>query len=335
MPLPRPATVVRRLAVIALAATALARADAPAAPVSPAPPAQAEVLGQARPLDDVAERFDRVWRLVDERYWDLPGSGVDWNDVREPYRSRALAAENEEALHEVLGEMVDLLADDHSRYVPPREVQRVREQYGDLPCIGVFGRAQGQGASGPVRWRIESGVGVIVLPDLAQEGAAAGVRRAAAALETAQAQALVLDVRGNPGGRLVEMMAAAGAFTDGFLWRVATTWSFPLPYPAVGATVSDLPLAVLVDGDVHSAAEGLAGALQASGRALVVGSRTAGNVEAVLPFCLRDGSQVWLATGVLAPLRGPTWEGRGVEPDLAVPPERALEAAVEALLDGR
>ncbi|MEJ2289077.1 MAG: S41 family peptidase [Deinococcales bacterium] len=127
------------------------------------------------------------------------------------------------------------------------------------------------------------------------------------------------------------MMQVAGVFTRGFLWRVVTRWALPLPYPAIGPAATHLPLAVLVDGHVNSAAEGLAGALQLHGRATLVGATTAGNVEAVLPFCLADGSQAWIATGVLAPIGGPTWEGRGVVPDVAVPPADALDVAVRRL----
>ncbi len=68
---------------------------------------------------------------------------------------------------------------------------------------------------------------------------------------------------------------------------------------------------------------------------MVVGERTAGNVEAVLPFCLRDGSQAWIATGVLAPLLGATWEGRGVEPDVVVPPAEALDTALRLVGEDR
>lgn len=278
-------------------------------------------------------RFDRVWRLVDERYWDLDGLEVDWSEVRDRFAPRARAATDDAALHAVLGEMVALLDDDHSRYVAPDEVERVRELYGDLPCIGVFSQADAsRGASGPVRWRLERGLGVIRVEDLARAGTSSGVRAAAVDLERRGARALALDLRGNPGGRLVEMMTTAGVFVRGLLWRVATRWSLPIPYPALGTPATDLPIAVLVDGQVASAAEGLAGALQASGRAIVVGERTSGNVEAVLPFCLRDGAQVWLATGVLAPIGGPTWEGRGVVPDVESEPGQAERAAREALL---
>jgi carboxyl-terminal processing protease len=280
-----------------------------------------------------AERFDLAWRLVDERYWGLDRLDIDWNEIRAEYRPRALAAADEDAFYRVLEEMYDELGDDHSVYVSPTRVDEIRRKYGDLPCLGVFGQAgAGEDASGRVRWSIVGdGVGYIALPDLATPGVATSVREAVRALVGRGAAGLVLDLRGNPGGRLVEMMQVAGVFTDGFLWRTLTDWTLPLPYPALGRTETDLPLVVLTDGGVNSAAEGLAGALQRQGRALVLGERTAGNVEAVLPFCLRDGSQAWIATGVLAPIGGPTWEGVGVEPDVPVAAAEALDRAVDYL----
>lgn len=283
-----------------------------------------------------AERVDVVWRLVEERYWDLSTVPVAWDEVRGRYLDLARDARSAADVDALLVAMVDELADEHSRYVPTDEVRRVRDAFGDLPCVGVFSQASGpSGREGPVSWRLEDGLGIVDVDDLARAGTAAGVRRAVERLEAAGADALALDLRGNPGGRLIEMMQVAGVFVRGLLWRVATSWSFPLPYPAIGTPASDLPLAVLVDASVASAAEGLAGALQTSGRATVIGETTSGNVEAVLPFCLRDGSQVWLATGVLAPLAGPTWEGRGVAPDIDVPAARAVRAAREALIPAR
>jgi carboxyl-terminal processing protease len=280
-----------------------------------------------------AERVDVVWRLVEERYWDLSTVDVDWDEVRRAYLREARAPLTGEEVDALLVRMVDELADQHSRYLPASEVERVRDAFGDLPCVGVFSQAEApRGREGPVAWRRDGRLGIVDVDDLARAGTADGVRRAVARLEAEGAEALVLDLRGNPGGRLIEMMRVAGVFVRGLLWRVVTSWSLPLPYPALGAPASDLPLAVLVDGAVASAAEGLAGALQASGRAVIVGETTSGNVEAVLPFCLRDGSQVWLATGVLAPLRGPTWEGRGVRPDVDAPAGQALGAARATLL---
>lgn len=281
---------------------------------------------------DYAERFDTAWELVRERYWDQDYGGADWDALRLEYRPRALAARSDRAFYGVLERLYDRLGDQHSVFVPPAKVARIRRAYGDLPCLGVFGASPGRGERlGGVRGRIDGTVGVVTLPDLATVGVAGDLRAAVRRLTAEGATSLVLDLRGNPGGRLVEMMAATGVFTRGFLWRTLTRWTLPIPYPALGPVETELPLVVLVNKGVNSAAEGLAGALQSSGRARVFGQTTAGNVEAVLPFCLRDGSQAWIATGVLAPLGGPTWEGRGVVPDVATSSRGALAAALEFL----
>lgn len=299
--------------------------------------------GQAanrRAADD--PRFDVAWRLVAERYWDLDQVAIDWDAARSEFGARPAA--DSEAVDDVLAAMYEAIGDDHSRYLSARRVAEERDRFGDLPCIAVFGQATGSDGApadapatlrqaGPVRFGTwPDGVGYLRLADLVQPGTAEGIREAVVALERRGAKALVLDLRGNPGGRMVTMMQVAGVFTRGFLWRALTRWSLPLPYPALGAPATTLPLAILVDEDVHSAAEGLAGALQGQGRAIVVGTTTAGNVEAVLPFCLRDGAQAWIATGVLAPIGGPTWEGRGVVPDIAAPSDEAVAAARRALL---
>ncbi len=329
------------------------------------PPAVASAQrATAGPIDEATAlaRFDSAWNLVDQRYWDLSGAAVDWAEVGERYRLKLADVTTAEELYELLEAMYDELGDDHSVFVPPDRVAEIRQTYGDLPCVAVFGSAAtawrhalsgtpalplplsallGSGHDFPteLRGNVEYGmtvaggfeVGYLQVPDLVTGGTAEAVRHAVTALERGGAQALVLDLRGNPGGRLVTMMQVAGVFTRGFLWRTVTSWTLPLPYPAIGAVATELPLFVLIDGGVNSAAEGLAGALQANGRATVVGERSAGNVEAVLPFCLRDGSQAWIATGVLAPLLGPTWEGRGVVPDIATESEHALTRALAEL----
>jgi carboxyl-terminal processing protease len=283
---------------------------------------------------DYAERFDTAWRLIDERYWDVTRLPVDWDEMRTKYEPDALAATNDEEFYSVIEEMYDELGDNHSTFVPPDKVEEIRAEYGDLPCLGVF--SQSSQAFGNVSFELlENNIGYIKLPDLASTNVAANLRSAVQSLSQEGATSFILDMRGNPGGRLVEMMQAAGVFTSGFLWRTITRWTLPLPYPAIGTVETNAPLAVLIDGGVNSAAEGLAGALQKKGRATIIGETSAGNVEAVLPFCLRDGSQAWIATGVLAPIGGPTWEGVGVVPDVKVAAKDALEKALRVLSDGQ
>ncbi len=296
------------------------------------------VLGQI----DYTESFDTAWRLVNERYWNEQRIAEVWDKARQKYEPQALATTNDEDFYSVLEAMYEELGDNHSVFVPPDRVEEIRRRYGDLPCFGVFSQSDLDNnldnqivhsehliSLENISYSVlEGNIGYIQLPDLATAFTPANVRSSVKNLEDQGVSSLILDLRGNPGGRLIEMMQVAGIFSSGFLWRILTRWTLPLPYPAVGVVETELPLAILIDGEVNSAAEGLAGALQASGRAVLFGETTAGNVEAVLPFCLRDGSQAWIATGILAPLRGATWEERGVVPDVKVATEKALEAAV-------
>lgn len=290
-----------------------------------------------------SEYFDTVWKLVKERYWDAEKISQIWEKVKQEYKPQALAATNDDDFYSVLEAMYERIGDDHSTFVSPNKVEQIRSLYGDLPCFGIFSqhlnfeeisaRNFNFTTLGNINYdSLKENIGYISLPDLATAFTPANVRSAVQDLEKQGVNSIILDLRGNPGGRLIEMMQVAGIFSNGFLWRILTRWTLPIPYPAVGMIETDLPLAILIDGNVNSAAEGLAGALQAKGRAVLFGETTAGNVEAVLPFCFRDGSQAWIATGVLAPLRGATWEGQGVVPDTTTVPEEALEAAVSYLL---
>ena len=285
---------------------------------------------------DFTARFETLWTLIDDRYWDLNEIAADWDEVGERYREQVEQAGSEDEYFALMQQMYAEIGDDHSVFVPPSRVQEIRQLYGDLPCLALLGQAQLQNRIGTISYelvQLDSGhsAGLVRVPDLASDFVNRDLRSAVAALVSEGAAGFVLDLRGNPGGRLITMMQAAGVFTTGFLWRTVTTWSLPIPYPAIGVPETGAPLAVLIDGDVHSAGEGLAGALRQSGRAVTVGAPTAGNVEAVLPFCLRDGSQAWVASGVLAPIFGMTWQGDGVQPDVSAAPGTELAASLDWL----
>ena len=290
------------------------------------------ILGASLGLSqtDYRDRFEAAWRLVNDRYWNLEEQDIDWDQIRKLYSAKALEATNETSFYTILENMYLELGDNHSIFVPPNRLEAFSSTYGDLPCIGIF--MQADKIPDTIHFELMlNGLGYIKLPELASKNVAKHVRQAVRMLVEQQATGIVLDLRGNPGGRLLAMMQVAGIFTRGFLWRTITNWTLPIPYPALGVIETKLPLAILIDSDVHSAAEGLAGALQNTGRATLIGEKTAGNVEAILPFCFPDGSQAWIATGVLAPIVGATWEGRGVIPDINTHPSDTLTTALRLL----
>lgn len=134
---------------------------------------------------------------------------------------------------------------------------------------------------------------------------------------------LVLDLRGNPGGMLSAAVDAANMFlSHGLIVKVVGRGGRTETYEATpDGTVDEMPLVVLIDAGTASAAEIVAGALAAHGRAVLVGTRTRGKGCVQRMFDLPGGlGRVHLTTGefVLAHdrriLRHAGSEVWGVEP---------------------
>ena len=95
----------------------------------------------------------------------------------------------------------------------------------------------------------------------------------------------------------------------------------------------DVPLYILVSDRTFSAAEALAYHLQAMERAIVVGERTGGGGNPGARYLAASGFVVFVPdTTTRSPFTGGNWDGTGVEPDIAVPADDALNAARVDLL---
>ncbi|MFC5597305.1 S41 family peptidase [Deinococcus cellulosilyticus] len=241
----------------------------------------------------------------------------NWEEVKKHHRNQV--TQDPSSVDSALKSVVDWLGDNHSVYFSAIEAKAIKQTYGDLPCLNYALQATPTRATGLVKYEISAEdprVGIILIEDFAGFDRSAGVKEALDALTAKGAKAFVIDLRGNPGGLAVEMMRAAGFFQSGFLWRMRLKGSFPIPLPALGnRSYGQVPLALVIDRHVNSAAEGFSGGLQRVGRARVFGETSAGNVEAIYPYCFNDGSMLFLASGQLAPFSGKTWEGVGVVPD--------------------
>lgn len=102
-------------------------------------------------------------------------------------------------------------------------------------------------------------------------------------------RALILDLRGNPGGSFrVAVQVAERFLADGVIVSAQSqlkTYNRTFESRS-GPNAIDIPLIVLIDGDTASAAELLAGALKENHRALLIGTTTygKGTIQAVLPL---------------------------------------------------
>ena len=134
------------------------------------------------------------------------------------------------------------------------------------------------------------------------------------------AKGIVLDLRDNPGGILDSAVAVASQFLKQGIVLYALdssgkkeTWDVK-----PGGLATDVPLAVLVNGNSASASEVVAGALQDYGRAPLIGNQTFGKGSVNHFRQLSDGSAIYISIGRWYTPNGRQIEGNGLTPDIVV-----------------
>lgn len=143
--------------------------------------------------------------------------------------------------------------------------------------------------------------------------------RSALAASGAERAGVILDLRGNPGGLLVEATDVAGAFLNGgTVVEFFKPGKSPEIFNAIGDGDSKTPLVVLIDRGTASAAEIVAAALQDRNRAIVVGERTFGKAAVQDLTELSNGSAIELTIGYYLTPNGKRLEGKGLDPDILV-----------------
>ena len=152
--------------------------------------------------------------------------------------------------------------------------------------------------------------------------------RSALAASGVERSGVILDLRGNPGGLLVEATDVAGAFLNG-----GTVVEFFMPgkspeiFNATGDGDSKTPLVVLIDRGTASAAEIVAAALQDRNRAVIVGERTFGKADVQDLTELSNGAAIELTIGYYLTPNGKRLEGKGLDPDILVSPNESKSVA--------
>jgi carboxyl-terminal processing protease len=170
------------------------------------------------------------------------------------------------------------------------------------------------------------------------------ILQAVEALQSRGAVFFVIDLRDNPGGLLTAGVEIARLFLkDGAVieqqYRGQEVESLAVNQPG---PLSEIPLVVLINPDSASAAEIIAGAIQAHQRALLAGLPSRGKDTIQLVFELEDGSSLhvtaahWWVPGLSQPVGG-----QGLQPDLLTNPgadpagrDETLQEAIRVLLEG-
>ena len=136
-----------------------------------------------------------------------------------------------------------------------------------------------------------------------------------------QMAGLVLDLRHNPGGLLDQAVKVADRFmTDGVIVTTKGRGGKHIEVERAHAKEGEprYPMVLLVDGGTASASEIVAGALQDSGRAVVMGTQTFGKGSVQTVIELEDGSGLKLTIARYYTPSGRSIQERGITPDVWV-----------------
>jgi hypothetical protein len=187
--------------------------------------------------------------------------------------------------------------------------------------------------------QLDGNVGLVDVRRIADAGEGAGAIGAAMQLVTGTS-ALILDLRDCRGGapegaamwcsyffgddqvHLNDIYERSTGVTRQY-WTIA---HLPAPrYP-------DRPVYALTSAVTFSGGEDVAYTLQAHGRAVVVGETTRGGAHPTARHPVTEHILVTVPTArTINTVTGTNWEGVGVTPDLPVPADQALDAALEHL----
>jgi carboxyl-terminal processing protease len=175
-----------------------------------------------------------------------------------------------------------------------------------------------------VKYRVlEDGIGYIKLTQF-QEQTSSDLSTAMENLAKENINALVLDLRNNPGGLLNSAVDVSSQFLQSgkLVVFIKDKKGDKIEYKSgKNKTDFNLPMIVLVNQGSASASEIVAGALKDWNKAVLIGTQTfgKGSVQSVVP--LGDGSALRLTTARYYTPKGTSIQTTGIAPDIVVKPE--------------
>lgn len=135
-----------------------------------------------------------------------------------------------------------------------------------------------------------------------------------------EAEALIIDLRGNPGGEVNSVVDICNSILpEGDIVYIEDKNGEQTHLTSDGETPIDIPLVVLVDGMTASSAEIMTGAIKDYDLGTIVGTKTYGKgvVQNVIP--LDDGSALRITVCKYFTPNGSDINHEGIEPDEVVP----------------
>lgn len=293
--------------------------------------------------------FEALWRLIDEHYCYLDYKGIDWDAVRGQYRVQVTDGMGNDALFEVLGNMLAELKDGHVNLYSAWNTARYWDWYLDYPrnfsealVEDYLGRDYRIG--GGARYTIlKDNIGYVYYPDFS-----AGIGDGnldEMLLYLGVCNGLIIDVRGNGGGNLTTSSKLAARFTNervhvGYLQHKTgpghSDFSDPEPLyidPSDGVRWQK-PVVVLTNRHSYSATNDFVNSMRCFPQVTLMGDRTGGGGGMPFSSELPNGWGVRFSASPTLDADGQHIED-GIDPDIHVDmteedEARGLDTIIEA-----
>jgi carboxyl-terminal processing protease len=171
---------------------------------------------------------------------------------------------------------------------------------------------------------IEDDIGYVSLRGFPEPSVVDMIEQDVSKFQAAGVQGLVLDLRGNSGGRIDVGTRLLGHFLapgSSVYEEVDRGGEARTHFSPRSGSQYNLPLVVLVDGGTASMGEIFASAVQEHGAATILGSNTAGSVAAAQVFGLPDGAGLQVTVFEIRSADGKPLNKVGVVPDEVIDPD--------------
>jgi carboxyl-terminal processing protease len=168
---------------------------------------------------------------------------------------------------------------------------------------------------------VQDDIGYVMLRGFPEPSVIDSIEQDVASFQSEGVHGLILDLRGNSGGRIdVGARLLSDFLPDGSsIYQEVDRGGHNSTHATHGRTQFALPLVVLVDGGTASMGEIFASAVQEHGAATVLGSTTSGSVAAAQVFGLSDGSGLQVTVFEILSADGTPLNKIGVAPDEVIP----------------
>jgi carboxyl-terminal processing protease len=176
---------------------------------------------------------------------------------------------------------------------------------------------------------VQDDIGYVLLRGFPEPSVIDSIEHDIAAFQTEGVHGLILDLRGNSGGRIDVGTRLLGDFLPNgtSIYQEVDRGGRNSTHSTHGNTRYDLPLVVLVDGGTASMGEIFASAVQEHGVATILGSNTSGSVAAAQVFGLSDGSALQVTVFEILSADGKPLNKIGVVPDEVVQTDATADSS--------